>query len=304
MRAYIKAALQRTAFAAKKGVSNTTVASYWTDHNVTNHLLYENSAESLEYFHWRNAQYYRYIELMPVSGYDNKAVLDYGCGPGHDLVGFGVYSRPVSLVGADLSATSLAEAGRRLSLHGISANLIRIDPVATELPFQDESFDHIHSSGVLHHTADPLGVLKEFKRVIRPGGTVNIMVYNYHSLWVHLYVAYIRGILESKHSNKDLKQQFTHSTDGEDCPISNCYLPEEWIDLCREAGLSMKLSGAAVSVFEMSIVGKRFAALMDRRLSSESRDFLAALVFDERQLPLYNGNHAGIDACFSGGVSK
>lgn len=304
MKAYIKAALGKAASVVNKSVNNETVANYWTEHNVTAHMLYKSAEESLEYFHWRNAQYYRYIDLMPVVGYDNKAVLDYGCGPGHDLVGFGVYSKPIKLVGADLSATSLAEANERLILHNINANLVRIDPLATELPFEGNSFDHIHSSGVLHHTSQPLDVLKEFRRVLKPGGTVNIMIYNYNSLWVHLYVAYMRGILESMYSDKDLKQQFTHSTDGEDCPISNCYRPDEWVDLCSKAGLDMKFSGAAVSVFEASIMEKRFAAIMDRRLNSESRDFLTYLAFDERQLPIYKGSHAGIDACFSGGAFK
>jgi SAM-dependent methyltransferase len=160
MKAYIKAALGKAASAVSNVVNNETVADYWTEHNVTSHMLYKSPEESLEYFHWRNAQYYRYIDLMPVVGYDNKAVLDYGCGPGHDLVGFGVYSRTNKLVGADLSTSSLAEAKERLSLHKINADLVRIDPLATELPFEDNSFDHIHSSGVLHHTSQPLVVLR------------------------------------------------------------------------------------------------------------------------------------------------
>ncbi|MEF8729092.1 MAG: class I SAM-dependent methyltransferase [Accumulibacter sp.] len=302
MKAYIKAALGKAASAVNRNLTDQTVAKYWTEHNVTAHMSYTSPEESFEHFHWRNAQYFRYLDLMPVVGYHNRAVLDYGCGPGHDMVGFGAYSKPIKLVGADLSATSLAEASERLMLHKIDADLIQIDPLATELPFENASFDHIHSSGVLHHTSEPLRVLKEFRRVLKPGGTVNIMIYNYDSVWVHLYVAYMRGILQSMYGDKSLKQQFTHSTDGEHCPISNCYRPDEWVDLCSEAGLEMRFSGAAVSVFEASILEKRFAAIMDRRLNSESRDFLASLSFDERQLPMYRGSHAGIDACFSGGA--
>jgi hypothetical protein len=74
---------------------------YWTSYNVTLHHQFESTEESLAYFHWRNDQYFKYIELMPVSGFDNQVVLDFGCGPGHDLVGFSIYSKPKQLIGID-----------------------------------------------------------------------------------------------------------------------------------------------------------------------------------------------------------
>ena len=43
-------------------------ADYWTSHNVTNHRGFPSAKASLDYFHWRNAQYYPYIDLMPVTG--------------------------------------------------------------------------------------------------------------------------------------------------------------------------------------------------------------------------------------------
>jgi len=89
--------------------TDTGVREYWTAHNVTGHLRFRSAQQSLEYFHWRNSQYPGYIDLMPVAGFDGQHVLDFGCGPGHDLVGFGSYSKPARLVGADVSSTSLSE---------------------------------------------------------------------------------------------------------------------------------------------------------------------------------------------------
>jgi len=37
---------------------------------------------------------------------------------------------------------------------------------------------------------------------------------------------------------------------------------------------------------------------MDPRLRRESRDFLSALRFDERGLPMVGSVHAGIDGCY------
>jgi|GEM_PF-6486271 len=87
-----------------------SVEEYWTEHNVTLHKRFTDSASSLEYLHWRNSQYYGYAELMPTSVEDNLSILDFGCGPGNDLVGFGVMSKPCRLVGVDVSASSLTEA--------------------------------------------------------------------------------------------------------------------------------------------------------------------------------------------------
>lgn len=271
---------------------------YWTEHNVTLHHEFSTKEESLEYFHWRNDQYFNYIELMPVSGFDGKSVLDYGCGPGHDLIGFGTFSACKRLVGVDVSSSSVAESRSRLALHGITAETVVLDSDVVALPFEDATFDHIHSSGVLHHTPDPLAILKELRRVLKPGGSMNVMIYNYDSLWVHLYVAYQRSIVEGLYPRESLRDQFRHSTDGETCPISNCYRPAEWIALCAEAGFDAHFSGAAVSIFELSILDKRFAAIMNRRLPPGSREFLKSLEFDVHIAPKYHGHHAGIDACY------
>lgn len=284
--------------ASTAGLANDETQTYWTEHNVTLHHSFNSPEASLEYFSWRNDQYFNYIELMPVSGQDGKVVLDYGCGPGHDLVGFGTFSRPSRLIGADISTSSLGEAKARLAIHGIDADFIQIDPSNTSLPLESNSVDHIHSSGVLHHTPDPVRILRELHRILKPGGTMNVMVYNYDSLWVHLYVAYQRNLVQGLYPDEDIRIQFTHSTDGENCPISNCYRPQEWTDLCAEAGFEAAFTGAAISMWEMSLFPKRFDAVMDRRLRSESRRFLLSLELDSKGYPMWNGHYAGVDACF------
>lgn len=275
------------------------VRRYWTNHNVTSHCKFTSKEESLEYFHWRNDQYFDYIDLMPVVGFDGKNVLDFGCGPGNDLVGLGTYSKCARLVGADISSSSVEEARARLSLHGILADVVLLKEDSAEaLPFEDQSFDHIHCSGVLHHTSEPIQILQQLKRLLKPNGTMNVMVYNFESIWVHLYVAYMRTLVEGLYEGEPLTEQFRHSTDGESCPISNCYRPDEWISICKSAGLNAKFTGAAISAFELSILDKRFAAIMDRRLPTESRKFLTSFEFNNKGIPKYNGATAGIDACF------
>ena len=273
-------------------------SEYWTQFNVTQHYEFSSAAESLEYFHWRNDQYPGYIELMPVAGQDGKVVLDYGCGPGHDVIGFGTYSKPRRLIGVDVSPTSLAEAERRARLHGIPVEFLRIDERDNSIPIESGSVDYIHSSGVIHHTPDPAKVLRELKRVLAPGGRMRIMVYHYDSLWLHLFVAYTLRISQGAYPGLDLRQVFTKTTDGENCPISNIYRAEEFGALAASAGLACRFLGAAVSLFELKLLPQRLDAIADRRLAAEHRRFLLDLEIDRRGHPVHDGTCAGIDGCY------
>jgi SAM-dependent methyltransferase len=274
------------------------VEDYWTGHNVTSHRIFDSAQASLDNFHWRNAQYFRYIELMPVSRADQLHVLDFGCGPGHDLVGFGTQSKPTRLVGVDVSRSSLAEARLRLALHEVTPDLLYHDINAGPLPFKDGSFDLAHSSGVLHHMPDVRVGLRELRRLVKAGGVAQIMVYNYSSLWVHLYVAYQRQIVEGIGAGDEIADAFRASTDGPDCPISRAYRRNEFVGIAQECGFALENFGVAVSAFEMSLLPRRFDAIMDPKLRPESSHFLANLTFDSQGLPLSEGIHAGIDGCY------
>lgn len=291
------ASTEHLASAAKHAVD--IVEDYWTEHNVTGHRIFPSAEASLSDFRWRNAQYFDYIDHMPVAGADGLAVLDFGCGPGYDLVGFATQSKPARLVGIDVSSSSLAEAKARLSLHDAEPELYHHDVMKEPLPVTDGSIDLVHSSGVLHHMPSMEPALVELRRVLKKGGRAQFMVYHADSLWLHLYVAYERRIVQGLDTDLDLTGAFQKSTDGPDCPISRCYTQQEFIDLVKPYGFAFEGFGVAVSAWEMSLLHKRYAAIMDPALPEESRSFLASLTFDERGLPIVRpGVLAGIDGCY------
>jgi SAM-dependent methyltransferase len=283
----------RRILASRKGS-----ASYWTVYMVSHHT-FRSAEESLNHFHWRNAQYPGYVELMPVSGQDEKVVLDYGCGPGNDVVGFAVYSRPRRLIAADVSRTALAKARERLTLHGKTAEFIEIDEGTNALPLSSGSVDYIHASGVLHHCANLDAALSELHRVLKPDGELAVMVYNYNSIWLHLHAAWIHQLELGKDRNRNVLDAFRKTTDGEECPIANCYAPDQFLELMRSHGFEGRFKGAAIGITELKILGRRFDALQDLRLPAEHREFLEALTFDERGIPRYKGHVAGNDACYT-----
>jgi SAM-dependent methyltransferase len=273
-------------------------AQYWTRHNVTGHQRFSSPQDSLDQLNWRNSQYPGYIELMPVDQARGKVVLDFGCGPGNDLVGFAVHSTPARLIGADVSPTSLAEADARVKLHGYqSAEVILLDE-AKPLPLEDRSIDLIHCSGVLHHLPDMDRALREFRRLIKDDGLCQIMVYNHHSIWMQLYASYIYRTQFPWRARLSKTDVFKVTTDGEECPIVTCFTPDDFCAIAERVGFRAKFIGAAISLNEMNWIQLQFQALKDPSLDAESRAFLSSLTFNERGFPLYRGQIAGIDGCF------
>jgi SAM-dependent methyltransferase len=277
---------------------NITSEEYWSDYNVTAHKQFSSREESIRYFEWRSEQYYDYLTLMPVAGHDGKVVLDYGCGPGHDLVGFTEFSRPTTLIGVDVSGRSLAEAQRRLELHDAAATLIHLRERETAISLPDASVDYIHSSGVLHHTPDPTSILKEFRRIVKPDGVVRVMVYNYDCIWLHLYAAYMVRLGHGQLSHLSVREAFRRSTDTTECPISEAWTVDDVNGMARAAGFHCKHIGNATSVQELAILPERFKAILEPRLESEHRRVLLQLTFDARGVPKIGEHYAGIDACY------
>lgn len=272
---------------------------YWTGHHVpAPDEGFASIEASLEHYDIRNDQYPGTLELTPVDKATGKCVLDYGCGPGNDVIGFGTYSRPKRLVACDVSPTALALAEKRTRLHGLDVEFHKIDENDPRLPFGEATFDLIHSAGVLHHTPDPRAILKELHRLLRPDGSVQIMVYNRNSIWMHLHVAYEVKLELGLYRDMTKEDAFRHTTDGPNCPIANFYRPEEFIELARDAGFKGAFEGAGISRLELNLLPKLEKALGDERLDIESREFLTALEFCADGLPMINGRVAGINGCY------
>ena len=153
---------------------------------------------------------------------------------------------------------------------------------------------------MLHHTSHPDAILAEFARVLRPGGTATIMVYNRDSVWLHLYTAYERMIVEGAFAGLDVEEAFARNTDGPECPISRCYAAEDFLAMCRARRARRlrrrRLPLGARDAGARKRRGRR--ALADDRLAPEHREFLRELTFDFNAFPMYRGRHAGIGGTF------
>jgi SAM-dependent methyltransferase len=293
---------RRIGIADAEAAEGTGVDRYWNQHTV-NSTPFRSARESEEYLEWRFQQYPLFRELLDLWGdHAGDVVLDYGCGPGNDVTGFLLYSGAERVIGVDVSRKALELARRRLALHRIPperVELIRKTDADARIPLPDRSVDFVQCLGVLHHTSDPGAILRELRRVLKPGGTARFMVYNYDSLWLHLYTAYVRMVRDGDFAGLSVREAFARNTDGEECPIAHAWTPEDFGPMCAAAGFDWTYLGGYLSLHELDLLARyRDEALESPELDEHHKEFLRELTFDDQGLPLYRGLHAGIGGSY------
>ena len=96
---------------------------------------------------------------------------DLGCGPGHLVVKLAQLAPELHVTGIDLSDEMLARAQEFAARCGVGARATFREGDAQQIPLPDGSLDLVVSTLSLHHWSDPIAVLDEIARVLRPGGS-------------------------------------------------------------------------------------------------------------------------------------
>jgi ubiquinone/menaquinone biosynthesis C-methylase UbiE len=129
-------------------------------------------------------------------------ILEVGVGMGADYLQWLKAGAVVS--GIDLSAQSVQQARKRCMQAGHIPDLQEAD--AENLPFAAETFDLLYSYGVMHHSPNTERCIQEAWRVLKPGGSLKIMLYHYASLTgAMLWLRY--GLLQGKSLRQTVYEQ-------------------------------------------------------------------------------------------------
>jgi phosphatidylethanolamine/phosphatidyl-N-methylethanolamine N-methyltransferase len=128
------------------------------------------------------SHFYDVIWTAIVHRRTRKAIGQMGIQPGERVCDIGVgtglalqnYPRHAQVLGVDLSEAMLRHAKRR-ARQGRMDHIALTVANALELPFPDNSFDHVMLSHVITVVSDPVRLVAETRRVTRPGGQIVII---------------------------------------------------------------------------------------------------------------------------------
>lgn len=122
--------------------------------------------------------------------FKGKKVLEIGCGIGTDGL---QYARGGAIyTGVDLTEEGIKIAKRRFEIFQQKGEFLKVN--AETLPFPDNYFDHVYSFGVIHHSTCPEKLVSEIYRVLKPHGTITIMLYNRTSFYYLFEVSILRKL--------------------------------------------------------------------------------------------------------------
>lgn len=138
----------------------------------------DHSEESLKRFDRGYLELYPYLlEHVKVSGMRDKKVIEVG-------LGYGTLGQKIAEAGAHYMGIDIAEGpvrmmNARMQMQGLSGKAVQASML--DCPIPSESIDRVVSIGCFHHTGSVQRCIDETYRVLKPGGTAMIMVYNQFS---------------------------------------------------------------------------------------------------------------------------
>ena len=119
-------------------------------------------------FIWNEEMRDEALEMLDIQQGDR--VLDVGCGTGFGTEGLLRYTDDVH--GLDQSIHQMQKAWEKFGKND-EVRFYRGD--AERLPFADDAFDVIWSSGSIEYWPNPVTALEEFRRVVKPGNKVLVV---------------------------------------------------------------------------------------------------------------------------------
>jgi len=178
------------------------VHEFWNKHSCGEELYL--ATEEIEGYQQQLRIRYELEPFIPIFAefdrWRDADVLEIGVGLGADHQRLAESGARLS--GIDLTERAVSHTQRRLNLLGHASNLHVAD--AEQLPFPENVFDLVYSWGVLHHSPNTQAAINEVWRVLRPGGSARIMIYNKYSviglmLWLRYGLFRLKPWLSLEH---------------------------------------------------------------------------------------------------------
>lgn len=182
------------------------VQDFWEDASC-GERLYLAGLEKADFVRHTQKRYELEPEILEFGNFkqfNGKRVLEIGVGLGADHQQLA--EAGADLFGVDLTKRALFNTTMRFKAMGLNTKLANVD--AENQPFKSDSFDAVYSWGVLHVTPDTPKAIDEVYRILKPGGTAKIMIYQTYSMIG--YMLWVRYALMKLKPWRSLKYIYHH----------------------------------------------------------------------------------------------
>lgn len=184
--------------------------------------------------------------LFKFSRSRGKRVLDVGCGPGWIALQYAKEGADITAI--DLTPASIKMVKKWFELKGLRGHLLVAD--AESLCFMDSSFDFVSCDGVLHHTPNTEGAIREVWRVLKPACQAMVSLYYrnwYLSRWCFPLTKLLMRLLRinTPHgiNSKNIwcinYKELARIYDGKDNPLGKIYSHLECDSMFTQAGFKI-----------------------------------------------------------------
>ena len=189
-----------------------------------------------------------------------------GCGTNQSVITALKYPE-AHVLGTDISLPSL-ETSEDSALQ-LGVENLELEEKSLNSATYEEEFDFVICTGVIHHNADPAVPLKRLAAGLKPGGVMELMVYNfYHMLLQGAFQTAIRGLcgdgasmsmeeelkttrelirsFPERNLMADFLNQFANAYESDLAdnllqPVMHSYTIETFVEMLDEAGLELLL---------------------------------------------------------------
>ncbi|MCX4684284.1 methyltransferase domain-containing protein [Kitasatospora purpeofusca] len=173
-----------------------------------------------------------------------QTVLDLGCGPGTDLASLAeAVTGTGTVIGVDRDPAAVDAARERTADRRTVT--VRLGDIH-DLPLPDHAADRARTDRVLQHVADPAQALREFHRVLRPGGRLVMGEPDWDTLAVD-------------HPDSDLSRAYTRFVT--DKVVRNARIGRQLPRLAAEAGFAVPAVVPITPVFRDALEADKILGL-------------------------------------------